>query len=308
MNINKSQVFKRFKYAHVLFFAGIQVLLNGFSKKGLEIANLSIENRILGKLRQKYKSEIQAYVKTPEINTAKHSNIVWICWMQGMTNAPAIVNKCYYSINKNLSEKRIILLTNDNYKQYVTFPDYIDRKIKNGTITKTHLSDLIRIELLTKYGGTWIDATVFCSTKNIPSYLLDSDLFMYQELKPSLSGHATRISSWFMTANKNSDILNLTKKLLYCYWKNNSQMVSYFLLHDFIELAIETYPDEWAKVIQCSSSTPHIMQYNIQNISKLININFFQTNCFHKLSYKNKEKNPLFIKAMDTIGGLKSGK
>lgn len=308
MNINKYQVFKRFKYAHVLFFAGIQVLLNGFSKKGLEIANLSIENRILDKLRQKYKHEIQAYMKRTEINTAKHSNIIWVCWMQGMTNAPAIVKKCYFSINRNLSGRKVVLLTEDNYDQYVAFPDYIDKKIKNGIITKTHLSDLIRIELLTTYGGTWIDATVFCSTNNIPSYLLDSDLFMYQELKPSLSGHSTRISSWLMTANKNSDILNLTKKLLYAYWKNNSQMVSYFLLHDFIELAIEAYPDEWDKVIQCSSSTPHIMQYDIQNISKLIKIDFFQTNCFHKLSYKDKKKIPLFIKAIDVIGGLKSEK
>ena len=35
--------------------------------------------------------------------------------------------------------------------------------IDSGQITKTHLSDLLRLELLIRYGGTWIDATVFCT-------------------------------------------------------------------------------------------------------------------------------------------------
>ena len=301
-NFNKCKVIKRFMYAHVLFYSIIQVLLNGFSKKGLEIANLSIENRILGKLRKKYKNCISDYVENPEINMAKHCNIIWIFWYQGVDSAPLIVKKCIQSIEKHLKNKRVIILNKNNYRDYVSFPKYINKKIERNIITKTHLSDLIRIELLTRFGGTWIDATVFCSTDKIASYLTESDLFMYQDLKPTLSGHATRISSWFITANKNSNILNLTKRLLFAYWKNNNDMVSYFLLHDFIELAIETYPEEWALVIKDSNTIPHIMQYNSQNINQLIGIKFFDRNCFHKLTYKKSEQVENYIKIITAVG------
>ena len=33
-------------------------------------------------------------------------------------------------------------------------------KHKNNIIDNTHFSDLLRLELLIKYGGTWIDASV----------------------------------------------------------------------------------------------------------------------------------------------------
>ena len=39
------------------------------------------------------------------------------------------------------------------------------------------MSDLLRLELLTKYGGTWVDATVYFSDDNLPNFFFDSDLF-----------------------------------------------------------------------------------------------------------------------------------
>lgn len=287
--VKKKQVIKQFLYSRIFFFACIQVLLNGFSKKGLEIANLSIERKILDKLRKKYKHCIDSYAAEPCVNSAKHSNKIWVCWLQGMDAAPVIVQKCYESLRRNIIGREIVLLTEENYRDYISFPDYIEEKIASGAITKTHLTDLMRIELLTTYGGTWIDATVFCSGENIPKLLLDSDLFMFQILKPGLSGHPTRISSWFMTANMNSDILNLTKVLLYAYWKSHSSMVSYFLLHDFIELAIESYPKEWNRVIKISNGSAHVLQYALGDVYNDTEYSaIIQGSCFHKLTYKTE--------------------
>jgi hypothetical protein len=296
--LDKKKVLKQFLYARVFLYAGVQVLLNGFSKKGLEIANLSIENKILSKLRKKYRNVIYNYKTNPCKNSAKKCNVIWICWLQGLDSAPFLVQKCIESIRRNLPNKKIVLLTEENYNKYVKFPNFIEEKISNGVITKTHFSDLLRIELLTTYGGTWMDATVFCSGDEFPEYIFESDLFMYQILKPGLGGHPTRISSWFMTANKNSDILNLTKDLLYAYWEKNSDMVSYFLLHDFIELSIEVFSDEWNNVPKLSSGNPHILQYKMMNdiceseFSELI-----RTTSIHKLSYKNtiKKANYIFL-------------
>lgn len=182
-------------------------------------------------------------------------------------------------------------MTDENYKDWVSFPNHIQEKIDNGTISRTHMTDLLRLELLEHYGGTWIDATVFCSGKNIPSFIWDSDFFIYQIMKPGLDGHAQRTSSWFLNSCTNHPIVLLVKELLYEYWKNNTKIVDYFLIHDFMELAIEAYPEEWKEVIPVSSSIPHILllrlgeQYNesVWNAVK-------EMTPFHKLSWKFSEK------------------
>lgn len=69
------------------------------------------------------------------------------------------------------------------------------------------MSDLLRLELLKNYGGTWIDSTVFC-TEKCSEYMLNSDLFIIQNLKPRIDGKATYISNRFMTAMKKTKLLS----------------------------------------------------------------------------------------------------
>lgn len=281
--------------AHILFYVIVQILCQGFSKKSLEIVRLSIEKKILSKLRRKNKQFISDYISNESelatLEKKERSNKVWVCWLQGMEQAPKLVKSCYESLKENLYEKEIIMITEDNYRDYVEFPKFIQQKIDDNIITKTHMSDLLRLELLLNYGGTWIDATVFCSGNNIPNYMLDSDLFVFQCLKPGYDGHSVSISSWLMTACTNHPILKLTRALLYNYWETNDNMIDYFLLHNFFQLAIETYPEEWNKVIPFSSATPHILllrlfeQYDdcVWNAVK-------NMTPFHKLTYKFEEE------------------
>ena len=104
---------------------------------------------------------------------------------------------------------------------YVQFPDFILDKWKNGKITHTHMTDLLRLELLVKYGGMWVDATVLCTSKReeIPDYFFNSELFLYQILKPGRDGQAQPISSWLMSAKTNNKILMMARYLCYEYWK-----------------------------------------------------------------------------------------
>lgn len=285
--VGGKEVLRQYLQAHVFLFAMVQTLLNGFSKKSLEIVRLAVSNRILQKLRKKYRKVIAQFKAEQKSLPREHSNKVWVCWLQGMENAPELVQRCYASLQENLPDREIILLTEDNYRNFITFPEHIQTKIDSGIITRTHMSDLLRLELLLNYGGTWIDATVFCSGKNIPAYMLDSELFVFQSLKPGLDGHATALSSWFMTACTNHPILALTKALLYCYWEKKNSMVDYFLLHDFFQLATEAYPQEWSRVTPFSNSLPHILllrlfeEYDEETWNNIRNMT-----PFHKLTYK----------------------
>ncbi len=276
--------------AHVLLTALMQMLLNGFSKKSLEIVRLAVTNKILGRLRKKYRGYIEHFKANLPSLPRTRSNYVWVCWLQGIENAPPLVRHCYASLQNNLSDRKIVLLTEENYRDYVTFPVHIQQKIDSGIISRTHMSDLLRLELLLNYGGTWIDATVFCSGKNIPSYMLDSDLFVFQDLKPGLDGHATSVSNWFITAYTNHPMLALTQALLYDYWSKNNALIDYFIFHHFFQLAIEVYPEYWNQVVPFSNSIPHIL---LLRLFETYDAKVWNSVCemtpFHKLSYKFEE-------------------
>ncbi|HBJ1651643.1 capsular polysaccharide synthesis protein [Clostridium botulinum] len=292
--VNGREVLKQYKRAGVLGFALIETLMLGFSHKSLEIVRLAVNNRILSKLRKEYGEFINEYKKrnTEKIFNLprKKSNKVWVCWLQGMDYAPFIVKRCYDSLKLYLKDRNIVLITENNYRDYITFPSYIQDKIDNKVITKTHFSDLLRLELLIKYGGSWLDATILCTSDNIPNYILNSNLFVFQCLKPGKDGHCTSISSWLMTACTNNPILLLTRELLYDYWKKYNFMKDYFLIHNFFQLAIETYPEEWKKVIPFSNSVPHILLLNLFEKYDEQWLNCIKNMTpFHKLSYKFSE-------------------
>lgn len=152
-------------------FTGIgQFLLLGKSRTALEILRLSTTLKTKQKLEKKYNWKLEEFDKTYTEKEHKTSDIIWICWFQGMDNAPELVKN---AINLLL---RITRIKSDstyrkNISDYVTFPEYIMTKWKQGVITHTHMTDLLRLELLINYGGLWLDATVLC-TGDAPEYFL----------------------------------------------------------------------------------------------------------------------------------------
>lgn len=285
---------KRYAKSGALFTAFVEFLLLGKSKKALEILRLSANFKTKKKLEKKYAKYLEMF--NSEYNdSCQHiqSNKVWICWFQGMDHAPELVKKCYESLNRNLKDKEIILITSENLSDYVKFPDYIIDKWDRGIITHTHMTDLLRLELLITYGGTWIDATVLCTRdiEDIPKYYFESDLFFFQTLKPGKDGQATVLSSWYLSATTNNKVLMATRYLCYEYWKKNNEMVDYFLLHDFFQIVLEYYEDDWHNVVPVSNSAPHILLLRLfdeydENMFEYIK----EQTPFHKLSYKFTEE------------------
>ena len=149
-------------------------------------------------------------------------NIYW-CWLQGINNAPKLYKAAFNSIKRNLINHNIIIINNTNLKEYIRFPSFIIEKYENKEISKTHFSDLLRLELLIKYGGTWIDASVLITKYN--KLFFKKDLFFFKEIKTS--NYAG--SNWFITAEKESPVLKMTRDLLYEYWRKENYICDYFL-------------------------------------------------------------------------------
>ena len=291
---------KQYHKSKVLHIALGEFLLLGRDKKALEILRLSVQFKTKQKLEKRYKKEIK-YINEKYQNIKlehRESNKVWVCWFQGLENAPELVNRCYKSLKDNLTDREIILITSENMSNYVKFPKFILEKWEKGYITHTHMTDLMRLELLINYGGLWLDATVLCTGK-APTYFFDSDLFFFQCLKPGRDGHGNFISSWLLNAKTNNRVLMATRELCYEYWKNNDSMWDYFLFHDFMSIVLEKYKEDWNKVIPRDNATPHILLLRLfEKYDEKTWCALKEQTQFHKLTYKFSHNN---VKKSDTF-------
>lgn len=89
---------------------------------------------------------------------------IWVCWWQGEKGMPEMVKRCYRSINKYANGHPVKLITFDNYREFVEIDQRIIEKVKNGTFRLAHFADLVRLKLLNRYGGLWLDSTILLTS------------------------------------------------------------------------------------------------------------------------------------------------
>lgn len=167
-------------------------------------------------------------------DTSEREKVIWTCWLQGEQEAPPIVKRCIASIRQYAGEYKVVVIDEYNLHEWVTFPDYIETKYKRGIISRTHYSDLLRLELLDKYGGIWIDST-FLLTGALPQYITQSPFFCYQ-CRPI--GHI-RMGNPLLASNKGHLLVRDMKNLLLEYWLKENRLVSYTIFHLFFTLCYE---------------------------------------------------------------------
>ena len=137
----------KYTKAGVFPYMVAQILLTGKSTIALELMGNGIQLKIKQKLWKHYIGVLRNFDAnySKEEYPMQKSNKVWVCWMQGMEQAPALVQRCYRSLQENIKDKEIILLTEKNLGQYVKIPDFIMDKLHKGIITRTHFSDILRL-------------------------------------------------------------------------------------------------------------------------------------------------------------------
>lgn len=177
------------------------------------------------------------------------SKTIWTCWLQGETEAPALVKRCLSSLRKWRGDYEVVLIDETNLHDYVSFPDYIEEKYRKGIISRTHYSDLLRVELLYRYGGIWIDST-FLLMGELPVYIEETQFFCYQR-RPF--GHL-RISNPLLKATPLHPLICDIRKLLHTYWQQEDRLVSYSIFHLFFTLMYE----ESARDKQLIDSIPYV--------------------------------------------------
>lgn len=182
---------------------------------------------------------INNYKNSVESNKISNNCPIFVFWWQGFNNAPEIVKSCFKSVERHKGTHKVIAITKDNWFKYADIPDFIINKVKSGTITLTHFSDILRVALLYKNGGIWIDATLYL-TKDIPSNLNN---FYFYTVKHNLykEFHICK-GLWqdsFLASGKNNLLMKYMYDSFINYWKRENMLIAYLLIDSFFAIAYE---------------------------------------------------------------------
>ena len=223
--------------------------------------------------------------ETEETCVKADRKIIWTCWLQGIENAPKLVQKCVASMRQYSNGYDVIVIDNENVSNYVQLPDYIKEKYAKGIIPHAHYSDIIRLCLLQKYGGVWIDSTILL-TGTLPSYITDAELFVFRGDRVG----QTFIYNPFLAAQPNHPIINSLLNLLLEYWKKENKLVSYSIFHLFFTMAVEVSKENRILWEQVPFSYGSQMFYLQPQLGKPYREKAYQLatqlSSIHKLTYK----------------------
>lgn len=218
----------------------------------------------------------------------EHPKVIWWCWLQGIENAPSIVKACFNSLKQLTGYSLVVVIDNLNWWEYVELPGYIVKKWEKKQIPPALFSDLLRLELLIKYGGTWIDSTVLCTgnvNDNHNDNYLEADLFLFQYTKQR--SVPVSISNWFISAYSNNEVLIVLRDMLYAYWKDYDCVLNYYVFHLFFAMISKEYPEQMLAMPYGQSQNSTTLMHNWGKPFNQDQWDKLTSRvCFHKLSHR----------------------
>lgn len=217
---------------------------------------------------------------------------IWLFWWQGKNGMPEIVANCTKSILSNCGKHQVILITKDNYNEYINLPQYILDKIKDKTITLTHFSDILRVNLIAEHGGYWLDATIFCTS------LIKEEVFerpIYTGRNPGKDFR--NISQWRWTGYaisgwKNNALFCYMRDLFNEYWRQEACLIDYYLIDYMICLVYNNSPlvKKIIDNIETNNVEQNLLQQELNAPYSYEKFNYILNNgtWLYKLTWKQK--------------------
>lgn len=161
---------------------------------------------------------------------------IWICWWQGENDAPPMVKRCIESIKLHSNNHPVQMITFDNFRQFVDIDEPIVEKVRKGLFKLAHFADLVRFKLLAKYGGLWLDSTIYL-TKDIDEGYFHQ-LFSVKTLP--IDNDSVSEYRWctFVLGGGNQfkNIYSQLSRMLERYMMENDVFIDYLLIDYFIDI------------------------------------------------------------------------
>ena len=142
---------------------------------------------------------------------------IWIFWFQGWDeNTPLLIQQVANSWSIQNPGWNVNLVSKSNILNYLEDQDSL---FFNEDICIQSRSDILRIELLHKYGGVWADATLFCMKPLdtwIHTTIQPTGVFLYR------SNDEKYMLPFFIVSTKESYMITEMKKHVNMYWRQHT--------------------------------------------------------------------------------------
>jgi len=140
--------------------------------------------------------------------------IIWLLWLQGEEHAPVIVKQCIASWRRSNPSWQVCVLNSTTLAQHVTL-DLQHPEWKK--LSPNHQSDLIRLDLLSRHGGVWADASTWCH-EPLDDWLpeqMDAGFFAFYR-----PGQDRPIATWFMASCTANPLVIDVRSRLRAHWSH----------------------------------------------------------------------------------------
>lgn len=212
---------------------------------------------------------------------------IWTCWIQGTDSMPEIIRICHSSLLKHAGKHPVHLITLENYKEYINIPDYVLKKLSDGNISFAHFSDVLRVALLARYGGLWLDATIFV-TRDIGA--IPMPFFSMKQL-PMDNKHVSmyRWTSFCLGGVPDLPLFVYLRDVLLYYWKVSDTILEYLMFDSIIAAAYEKKRDVKNLIDNVPYNNPQLYELSYV-MNRAFDSSLFDKilseTYFHKLTWK----------------------
>ena len=219
---------------------------------------------------------------------------VWCCWWQGEEQMPELVRMCHARLRQVIpaDKAKLHLITLDNYRDYVDLPAHIIDKFQRKIITMTTMSDVLRFALLEKYGGYWLDATVFF-TGQIPQEYFSGQFYCQRMVNNTelVKREACR-GNWCgfsMAGPRGSLVFRFMNEAFSRWWSYYDTIIDYVLIDYLLWSGFKAIPAIHETIDAVPDNNEDIFEmYQVLNqpYTPELMERLTQRNVMHKLTYK----------------------
>jgi hypothetical protein len=175
-------------------------------------------------------------------------------WLQGEDEAPPLVTASFASWRTLNPSWEIVVLDQDTMHDYVELPDLPNH------VQPSHVADIVRLQVLNRYGGVWTDATTLC-LRPLDTWLdhvTPTGFFAFAKPQPLRA-----LANWFIAAEKQSPFVDAWLRWSRAYITCERKPASYFWQHHTFNWLLRrnrALRKAWRETPHISARGPHILQ------------------------------------------------
>lgn len=246
--------------------------------------------RFVSKNLGKCKTNLLLNVDKKDVNKPFQKTPIFTYWDSGFSNLSWPLKKVVLSHNKlNHDNFEVIRLSHENIHQYIDIPQHIE---KIRSVYPANYSDYIRLALLEKYGGIWLDASIYINKDDAISKMnIPNNNYLYAFY---FSGFYRNISNFFMYVNKpNNYLIAMMKQVFSEYYKTYDFPIDYFVFHKifrYLTFLDKDFNDIWLASVQNLTGLEHGKERKIlfKNIFDDFNEHIWNSIDMIKINRKDK--------------------